>query len=49
MARGLPRREALRESLGLNAVPVILTGVTTAIGFLSMNRSEEHTSELKSR
>jgi predicted RND superfamily exporter protein/outer membrane lipoprotein-sorting protein len=40
MARGLPRREALRESLGLNAAPVILTGVTTAIGFLSMNFSE---------
>jgi predicted RND superfamily exporter protein len=40
MARGLPRRDALRESLGLNAVPVVLTGVTTAIGFLSMNFSE---------
>jgi uncharacterized protein len=40
MARGLPKREALRESLGLNAMPVILTGATTAVGFLSMNFSE---------
>jgi len=40
MARGLPKRDALRESLGLNAVPVIVTGATTAVGFLSMNFSE---------
>jgi predicted RND superfamily exporter protein len=40
MARGLPKREALRESLGLNTVPVILTAATTAVGFLSMNFSE---------
>jgi hypothetical protein len=40
MSRGLPRREAVRESLGLNAVPVLLTSVTTALGFLSMNFSE---------
>jgi uncharacterized protein len=40
MARGLTKRDALRESLGLNAVPVILTGATTAVGFLSMNFSE---------
>ena len=40
MARGLPKRDAIRESLGLNAIPVILTSVTTAIGFLSMNVSE---------
>jgi hypothetical protein len=40
MARGLNKRDALRESLGLNTVPVILTGATTAVGFLSMNFSE---------
>ena len=40
MARGLPKRDALLESLGLNTVPVILTGATTAVGFLSMNFSE---------
>ena len=40
MARGLSKRDALRESLGLNTVPVILTGATTAVGFLSMNFSE---------
>ncbi|HKG90608.1 MAG TPA: efflux RND transporter permease subunit [Gemmatimonadaceae bacterium] len=40
MARGLTKRDALRESLGLNTVPVILTGATTAVGFLSMNFSE---------
>ena len=40
MARGLPKREALRESLVLNTVPVIVTGATTAVGFLSMNFSE---------
>jgi predicted RND superfamily exporter protein len=40
MVRGLSKREALRESLRLNAMPVMLTSVTTAIGFLSMNFSE---------
>jgi len=40
MARGLPKRAALRESLALNTVPVIVTGATTAVGFLSMNSSE---------
>ena len=40
MARGLPKRDALVESLGLNTVPVMLTGATTAVGFLSMNFSE---------
>ena len=40
LVRGSSKRDALRESLRLNAVPVILTSVTTAIGFLSMNFSE---------
>ena len=40
MVRGLSKRDALRESLRLNAIPVVLTSVTTAIGFLSMNFSE---------
>ncbi|HKH92130.1 MAG TPA: MMPL family transporter, partial [Gemmatimonadaceae bacterium] len=40
MARGLSRRDALRESLALNTVPVIVTAATTAVGFLSMNFSE---------
>jgi outer membrane lipoprotein-sorting protein len=40
MVRGLSKRDALRESLRLNVTPVILTSVTTAIGFLSMNFSE---------
>ncbi|MEM7163835.1 MAG: MMPL family transporter [Planctomycetota bacterium] len=37
---GHSRREALIESLRLNAMPVFLTSVTTAIAFLSLNLSE---------
>ncbi|MCB1877304.1 MAG: MMPL family transporter [Chromatiales bacterium] len=38
--RGRPRREAMLESLRINAQPVFITSATTAIGFLSMNFSE---------
>ena len=37
--RGLPRNEALSESLRENLYPVFLTSITTAIGFLSLNTS----------
>jgi hypothetical protein len=37
---GLTKREAVRASLKLNMVPVVITGATTAIGFLSFNFSE---------
>lgn len=40
MRRGIAKREAIIESLKMNLVPVIITSVTTAIGFLSMNFSE---------
>jgi len=37
--RGLANREALIESLRLNLVPVTLTSLTTALGFLGLNLS----------
>ena len=40
MRRGMNKHEAIIESLRINAQPVILTSVTTAIGFLSMNFSD---------
>ena len=40
MRRGARRREALVESLRLNMSPVLLTSVTTGIGFLSLNFSD---------
>jgi len=40
MRWGLPKREAIVESLRVNFQPVFLTSVTTAIGFLSMNSSD---------
>lgn len=40
LARGLPRVEAVSESVTLNAAPILITGATTAIGFLSMNFSD---------
>ena len=40
MRRGLPKREALVESLRVNFMPVFITSLTTVIGFLSMNTSE---------
>ena len=40
MRRGMNKHEAIIESLRINTQPVILTSVTTAIGFLSMNFSD---------
>ncbi|MEN8375418.1 MAG: outer membrane lipoprotein-sorting protein [Gemmatimonadota bacterium] len=37
---GASRNEAIREALVQNALPVFLTSVTTAIGFLSLNFSD---------
>jgi len=37
---GKSKRDAVRESIRINLQPVILTSVTTAIGFLSMNFSD---------
>ena len=40
MRRGLDRNEAIVEAIGINASPVLITSVTTAIGFLSLNASD---------
>ena len=40
MRRGMPKREAIAESLRVNMQPVFLTSITTAIGFMSMNFSD---------
>jgi predicted RND superfamily exporter protein len=40
LRRGDTKREALRESYRLNFLPIFLTSLTTAIGFLSMNFSD---------
>lgn len=40
MRRGVPKRDAVIESLRINMLPIILTSVTTAIGFLTMNFSD---------
>ena len=40
LRRGLARNEAIVESLRVNAHPVFLTSVTTAIAFLTLNASE---------
>ena len=40
MRRGLDRNEAIVESIRINAYPVFITSVTTAIGFLSLNASD---------
>ena len=40
MRRGLDRNAAIVESLRINAYPVFITSVTTAIGFLSLNASD---------
>ena len=37
MQRGLPKRQAIIESLRLNMSPIFLTSLTTGIGFLSLN------------
>jgi len=38
--RGMARNDAIIESLRINFMPIFLTTVTTAIGFLSMNFSD---------
>ncbi|MDJ0806470.1 MAG: MMPL family transporter [Gammaproteobacteria bacterium] len=40
MREGMPKREAMLESLRINLQPIFLTTLTTAIGFLSLNFSE---------
>lgn len=40
MRQGKSKAEAIKESLRLNFQPIMLTSITTAIGFLSMNFSE---------
>ncbi len=40
MRRGLDRKAAIVESIRINAYPVLITSVTTAIGFLSLNASD---------
>lgn len=37
LARGFSPVEAMRESLRLNLQPIVLTSVTTAVGFLTLN------------
>jgi hypothetical protein len=37
MRHGMSKRDALRESIRINAIPVSITSLTTAIGFLSLN------------
>mgnify|MGYP000229215672 FL=1 len=40
MRKGLSKHEAIRESIRLNFNPILLTSITTVIGFLSMNFSD---------
>ena len=40
MRGGMPKREAIVESMRLNFQPVFLTSLTTCVGFLSMNFSD---------
>ncbi len=40
MRQGLQKRAAIIDSLRINFMPIFLTSVTTAIGFLSMNASD---------
>ena len=40
MRKGLSKKEAMAESVRINATPVFLTSLTTAIGFLALNLSE---------
>ena len=40
MRLGVEKRKALMDSLRINFQPIVLTSVTTAIGFLSMNFSD---------
>ncbi|EPF7652155.1 efflux RND transporter permease subunit [Vibrio vulnificus] len=38
--QGMPKSQAIHRSVTLNFVPIIITSVTTAIGFLMMNMSD---------
>lgn len=40
MRQGMPKSQAIHRSVTLNFVPIIITSVTTAIGFLMMNMSD---------
>ena len=40
MRAGLPKHDAIKESIRINFMPIMVTSLTTAIGFLSMNFSE---------
>ena len=40
MSKGMDRNAAIAEALRINAWPVFLTSLTTAIGFLSLNASD---------
>lgn len=40
MRQGMPKSQAIQRSVTLNFVPIIITSVTTAIGFLMMNMSD---------
>jgi predicted RND superfamily exporter protein len=40
MHRGMPKKEAMTESLRINLGPVFLTSLTTAIGLLGLNLSD---------
>ncbi|MGB1088974.1 MAG: efflux RND transporter permease subunit, partial [Alphaproteobacteria bacterium] len=42
MRKGRTKNDAIVESLRVNFVPVLLTSVTTAIGFMSLNFSDAH-------
>ncbi|CAK1835222.1 MMPL family transporter [Vibrio crassostreae] len=40
MQRGMEKAQAIQYSIKLNAMPILITSVTTAIGFLMMNMSD---------
>jgi len=40
LSRGLDRRAAIIKSFRVNAYPILLTSITTAIGFLSLNAAD---------
>lgn len=40
MRKGMAKREAIINSISLNFMPVLITTVTTVVGFLSLNSSE---------
>ncbi len=40
MQRGMEKAQAIQYSIKLNAMPILITSVTTAVGFLMMNMSD---------